>query len=329
MKKIKKLIWIIVAAFLIKAETVCRAGDSYRLIKEIQFSQPIKAISIDDTTHRLYVSFASKIAAMDIGKEQIVGEVTNVGNVRAFAIAPKFKLAYAADSEESKLRSIDLRTLKAGKMGVKTGKNPVSLVLEPSRMELYSLNIGDNTVSRFEADDGDFMENIAMPGKPIAGIGNPKSAYSAYAIEDKNEIAVISTKSHKVEKHWPTAPGEQPSALAIDVEHQRVFVGCANNLLLIMDGVLGHVITTVPVDRRIVACEFNPGTQTITALNDRGTLYFIHEDLPEKFTLVQTIESGQNISASALDLTSHKVYVARNDEKGSAMLVYGTENQAP
>jgi hypothetical protein len=275
------------------------------------------------------VSFGSKIAAWDISKEQVVGEVTNAGNVRAFAIVPKFKLGYAADREQSRLRPVDLRTLRMGRTGEKTGKNPASLVLESSRMELYSLNTGDNTVSRFEADDGDFMENIVMPGKPVAAIANPTNAYTAYAIEDKNEVAVISAKSHKVEKHWPTAPGEQPASLAIDVEHQRVFVGCANNLLLIVDGVFGHVITTVPLDKKIVACEFDPGTQMITALNDQGTFYFIHEDLPEKFTVVQTIEAGQNINALAVDLTRHNVYAARSDEKGSSLLLYSAEVQAP
>src|SRR5205085_53956 len=151
----------------------------------------------------------SKIVVLDIDKEQVVGEITNTPGVHGFALAPRFGRGFSSNGQEDEMSIVDLHGLKTISKA-KTGKGPDAVLYEPSRAEVYTFNAGDNSMSRFEADDGDFMGNIALPGKPEFAVADSKAGRIYCNIEDKGEVAVIDLRTHKVISHWPIAPGERP-----------------------------------------------------------------------------------------------------------------------
>ena len=42
-------------------------------------------------------------------------------------------------------------------------------------------------------------------------------------LEDKNEVVAIDTTKHEVAARWPLAPGEEPTGIALDAAHHRLF----------------------------------------------------------------------------------------------------------
>jgi hypothetical protein len=63
---------------------------------------------------------------------------------------------------------------------------------------------------------------------------------------------------------WPIAPGEMAAGLAIDVEHHRLFIGCHNKVLVMMDSTNGKVLATIPVGKGVDATWYDPGTRLIS-----------------------------------------------------------------
>src|SRR5712691_5473561 len=51
----------------------------------------------------------------------------------------------------------------------------------------------------------------------------------------KTEIADIDAKKLTVEHRWPLAPCEEPSGLAIDRKHHRLFSVCSNQKMVVVD----------------------------------------------------------------------------------------------
>jgi DNA-binding beta-propeller fold protein YncE len=144
-------------------------------------------------------------------------------------------------------------------------------------------------------------------------------------IEDKSEVAVIDIKTHSVVAHWPIAPGEAASGMAIDLEHHRLFMGCDNKKMVMMDSTNGKVITTVPIDAGVDANAFDPGTQLAFSSNgDDGTTTIAKEVSPDKLTVVQVLQTSKGARTMTLDPQTHLIYLP-TQTPSFKLLVYGMD----
>jgi len=131
-------------------------------------------------------------------------------------------------------------------------------------------------------------------------------------VEDKNEIAVIDLEL-KVAARWPLAPCEEPSGLAIDREHHRLFAGCGNKMMAVVDADTGKVIATLPIGDGVDANGFDPGTGFAFASCGDGTLAVVHEDSPNKFSVIENVPTQRGARTMTLDPKTHEVYVVTAD----------------
>jgi DNA-binding beta-propeller fold protein YncE len=162
----------------------------------------------------------------------------------------------------------------------------------------------------FEAKTGQVVATIPLSGKPEFAVAYPKAGRVYNNLEDKSEVAVIDTRTHKVVSKWPLAPGEEPSGMAFDPEHQRLFLGCGNKLMVMMDSTTGKVVTTVPIGQGVDATKFDSGTQLAFSSCGDGTVTIAHEDSPDKLTVVQTLKTEPRARTMTLDPKTHKIYLA-------------------
>jgi DNA-binding beta-propeller fold protein YncE len=126
--------------------------------------------------------------------------------------------------------------------------------------------------------------------------------------EDKNEIAQIDSKTLKVLNNWPIAGCNEPAGLAIDTAHKRLFAGCHNQVIAVVDYTNGKVVTTIPIGTGVDANRYDPGTGLVFASCGDGTITVAHEDSPDKYTVVQTIMTQRGARTMALDTKNHNVY---------------------
>ena len=101
-------------------------------------------------------------------------------------------------------------------------------------------------------------------------------------VEDKSQVVAFDSKTLKVLHTWPLAPCKEPSGLAIDVEHKRLFAGCHNQLMAVVDYTDGKVVATVPIGKGVDANRFDPATGLAFASCGDGTITVAHEDSPDK-----------------------------------------------
>ncbi len=112
----------------------------------------------------------------------------------------------------------------------------------------------------------------------------------------------------KVVRTWSLAPCESPSGLALDAAHHRLFSVCRNKLMAISDATAGRVVTTVPIGSGPDAARFDPGTGDAFASCGDGTLTVVHEDTPDKYTVVQTVQTMLGARTMEIDPATHRLY---------------------
>jgi hypothetical protein len=98
--------------------------------------------------------------------------------------------------------------------------------------------------------------------------------------------------------------------LAMDMKTRRLFSGCGNKVMAVTNADTGKVITTIPIGEGVDANGFDPETQLAFSSNGRdGNLTVVHEDSPDKFSVVENAATEKNARTMALDTTNHNVYL--------------------
>jgi DNA-binding beta-propeller fold protein YncE len=191
---------------------------------------------------------------------------------------------------------------------VDTGENPDAILYVTTHKEVYTFNGRGHSATVIDAQNGKVVTTIPLPGKPEFAVEDPKADRVYNNIEDKNEVVVIDAKEHKVVNTWPIEPGESASGLAIDREHHRLFLGCDNKMMLMMDSTSGKVLDKVTIGEGVDANAFDPENHLAFA-SCRDTTTIAREDGSEKIAVVQTLKTATGARTIALDTTTHKIYL--------------------
>ena len=317
------------------------AATAYHLLKEI----PVGGeggwdyLSVDSSAHRLYVSHATKVVVIDLKSDKVVGEITNTPGVHGLAPAPELGKGFVSCGRENKCAVVDLKTLQILSK-LDTGSNPDGMLYEPSRREVYMFNGRGQSATVIDANAGKVVTTIPLGGKPEFATADSKAGRVFNNIEDKSEVAVIDIKNHQVVTNWPIAPGEEASGMAMDEKNHRLFLGCGNQLMVMMDSTTGKAVASVPIGQGVDANAFDPETQLAFASCGDGTVTIAHEESPDKLTVVQTLKTERGARTMTLDPTTHRIFLATakfeapaaGQRRGAAVpdsfkvLVYGPDN---
>src|SRR3984893_13759411 len=129
-------------------------------------------------------------------------------------------------------------------------------------------------------------------------------------IESKSLVLKIDAKEIKILAEWPIGPAcEGPSGLAIDLANRRLFAGCNNEKMSVLDADSGKVLQTLPIRVHIDAVAYDPKTKLIFNAN-RSSVTIIHQDTPDQYSVVQNLETLQGTNTLALDLKTGKIYLS-------------------
>jgi DNA-binding beta-propeller fold protein YncE len=283
----------------------------YRFVKEI----PIGGeggwdyLTVDPGGRRLYVSHGTKVVVVDIDKDSVVGEIADTPGVHGLAVAADLDRGFSSNGQENKASIVDLKTLKTLSK-VETGQNPDGMLYEPGQQEVYLFNGRGQSATVVDAKSGKVVATIPLEGKPEFATADPQAGRVYDNLEDKSELIAIDTRSHKVVNRWPIAPGEEASGMAIDPAHHRLFLGCGNKKMIMVDSGSGKVLAEVPIGGGVDANAFDPGTQLAFASCGDGTVTIAHEDSPQMLTVVQTLKTEPRARTMALDPKTHRIYLA-------------------
>ena len=287
-----------------------RADEPYHFIKEI----PIGGeggwdyLTVDAAAERLYVSHATKVVVVDLNTDQVVGEITNTMGVHGIAIASKLKRVFVSDGRANQVTIADADTLGTIS-NVPAGSNPDCIIMGPKQKEVYAFNGRDRSATVIATDSGSVVATIPLDGKPEFAQVEPKANRVFDNLEDKSEVAVIDSELHQVVTNWPIAPGESASSMAIDRKNHRLFLGCDNHMMVMLDSATGKVLANVPIGEGVDANAFDAKTKLAFASCGDGTTTIAKED-DDTLTVVQTLKTERGARTMALDPTTHKIYLA-------------------
>jgi hypothetical protein len=150
-------------------------------------------------------------------------------------------------------------------------------------------------------------------------------------IQDTNEVIAIDSSTLKIKNRWPVAPAGHPVSIAMDRQHRRLFVsGRGPTMLVVMDADSGKIIgQSFPIANRVDINTFDPAQGLVASATFDGTIHIIHEDSPDKFSMVETVKTELGAKTMALDPKTHNLYVSTSDFKPAAPPTEKQPNRLP
>jgi DNA-binding beta-propeller fold protein YncE len=307
MKARSLLFWLLVVS------AVMWAASGYHLLKKIPLGGEggWDYLTFDLDSGRLFIARATHVVVLDPASGKVVGDIPDTPGVHGIALAPGLGRGFISNGRAGTVTIFDLRTLST--IGhVTAGQNPDAIVYDPASKRVFAMNGHSHDETAIDAASGKVAGTIALEGKPEFAVADGRGRIYVN-LEDKSQLVALDSQKLAVVARWPLAPCEEPTGLAIDTEHRRLFSGCSNKLMAVVDADSGKVITTLPIGSGVDATGFDPGLQYAYASNGEGTLTVIHEDAPNKFTVVDNVPTQHGARTMALNPSTHQVYLATAD----------------
>ncbi|HMD31607.1 MAG TPA: YncE family protein [Candidatus Acidoferrales bacterium] len=267
-------------------------------------------LTFDSASRRLFISRGTKVIVVDADSGKVVGEIPDTPGVHGIALAPSLTRGFISNGRGNNVTVFDTRTL-ATVGQVAAGQNPDAIIYDSPVKRIFVMNGRSGDVTVIDAITNVVAGTVAVGGKLEFAAADSRG-FVYVNVEDKNEIAVIDLEL-KVAARWPLAPCEEPSGLAIDREHHRLFAGCGNKMMAVVDADTGKVIATLPIGDGVDANGFDPGTGFAFASCGDGTLAVVHEDSPNKFSVIENVPTQRGARTMTLDPKTHEVYVVTAD----------------
>src|SRR6266850_31131 len=288
-------------------------ASGYKVIKTVPISGEggWDYVYVDSDARRVYVSHATQVVVLDADSYEVVGNIPDTQGVHGIAIASELGRGFTSNGRSNDVTIFDLKTLKT--IGtVKTDANPDAIVYDSVSKRVFTFNGRGKSTTAINAADGIVAGTLALGGKPEFAVTDGKGSIFVNN-EDTSELIQIDSQKITETHRWPLAPCKSPSGLAIDRKNRRLFAVCDERVMAVVNADTGKVVATPTIGEGVDASAFEPATQLAFASNGEGTLTVVHEDSPDKYTVVESVPTKKSARTMGLDLKTHNIFLPAAD----------------
>ncbi|WP_445233041.1 hypothetical protein [Duganella rhizosphaerae] len=276
-------------------------------------------LEVDPVRHRLFMTRGDRVQVLDLPSGKVTGQIDGLQSAHGVVLAQKLNLGFASSGGGNSIVVFDLTTLQTRQEVKVSGANPDALLFDEGSGKLYAFNGKTNNVSVFDAATMVLKATIAVGGKPEFAVTDGKRIY--VNIEDKGEIAVIDIAGDRQVARWTLNGCEEPTGLALDAAHHRLFSACQNGVLAITDTSNGKAVTRAAIGQNSDAVVFDAASATVFSSNGDGTLSVIHQDDADHYAKAVTLRTEKGARTMAMDHESGSLYLPTVVDKHFTVIV--------
>ena len=291
------------------------AAPGYHLLRKYSFGaapgstrEYFDYVTVDSAARRVYLSHGTEIIVMDADSGKVTGNITGLKQDHGVAVASEFGRGFISDGALGKAIIFDLQTLKI--IGeAKADQDADSILYDPASKRVFVMNGDPHSSTVIDAKSGNVVGTIDLGGGPEFAVADGKGTVYVN-IEDKAELVAIDSNTLKIKSRWPLAPAGTPTALAMDVQHHRLFSAGRNpQMLVVLDSDTGKILQSFPISAGVDAAAYEPETGLIFVSTREGMVHIFHEDSPDKFSEAETVTTEYGAKTMGLDTKTHNLYL--------------------
>jgi len=268
----------------------------YHVIKRVVIGKVgADYLVVDPVGRRLY-GLGDKI--FDIDKDTVIGAVKDGGG--GYVIAPDQNRGIVRNGVTFDLKSMAV-----------TGRIPDvkgdGILYDPATHRGFTWADADTWV--FDMTTGKQITKTTSMGEGLESVAADGRGKLFMNVEDKGFIQRADAKALKVDTVFHIEGCKPPAqGLSMDRASRRLFMACDNGMLIV-NADNGKVLAKFATSGRADQNAFDPGLKVAFNPNRTdSTMTVVHEDSPDKFSVLETVHTGGPSRTCAVDEKTHKVY---------------------
>ncbi len=265
-------------------------------------------VAIDPDARRVYVTHFKQIEVLDADTGKTVGQITNTPGVHGIALVKSQAKGFASNGKADTVSVIDLKTL-AHVAEIKVGKKPDAITYDPDTDRIFVSNGDSDDLTIIDATAAKVVGSVPLGGAPEYSAADGKGTLWVN-LEDKNSFVTVDIKSLKVTKTTAIDGCEEPASMALDSANRRLFIGCKNNLLAVVDADSGKVVKKLPIGEHVDATVFDAANRLIFASTGDGVLTIVRQESANDYSILDNVKTMRGAKTIAFDPQTGKLFSA-------------------
>jgi streptogramin lyase len=267
-------------------------------------------LTADAASGRVFVSRGTHVMVVDGATGKVLGDIKDTPRVHGIVLAPKQGLGFTTNSGDSTSSMFDWKTLEVKKK-IKAGHAGLDGIMYDDATGMILTIDHEKPGSAVVVDPakGEVVAAVTLTGeRPEGGVSDGKGRIFIN-LEDKNAIDVIDTKTWKVVATWKIDPCDEPTGIAMDRGANRIFSGCSKTSVVV-DANTGKVVAQIKNGDGVDALGWDQSQKLIfIPAGGDGNVTVVHEDSPDKYTVVETVPTMKGARTITVDDSKHIAYV--------------------
>jgi DNA-binding beta-propeller fold protein YncE len=263
-------------------------------------------ISYDQSSNRLFVGHSTEITVVDAASGKKIGSIPAEG-AHGAAVVPEKNLGFSTNGHAGTVTVFDLKSMEV-KQQIKVGQNPDAVMYDEYAKKIIVMNGRSKEVMVIDPDLLKVVASVPLGSSLEEATADPTHIYVNAA--DTNEIVSINANSWKEDHRWKLTGCEEPTSMAIDRQHHRLFSNCGNQKMVVVDTSNGQILATVNTGAGTDGGGFDPELGYAFASNGRdGTLTVVKSDKNGKYSVAETVATQRSARTMTVDSKSHRVFL--------------------
>lgn len=288
-------------------------------------------LTAEPGTSRVFVSRATHVMVIDGSTGKVIGDIPNTPRTHGIALAPKANHGFITNGGDSTVTMFNLKTLDViKKIPVKSGGMDGIMYDDfADRIILTNHSRPIGTVTAIDPKSGDIVGTAELEDNAPEGAASDGKGKLFVNNERKNTIQVIDDKTMQVLASWPVAPCEGPTGIAYDRKTNRLVSGCGKTSVVV-DPNSGKIVATITNGDGVDALGWDPSEKLIyIPAGGDSSVTVVHEDGPDKYTVVATVHTMAGAKTIAVDPIKHVAYLFQPEYGPAPAPAPGAETPPP
>ena len=203
----------IIAALALALPAAASAAPTYSVVASIPGPDGgWDLLSVDPAHHRAYIARSEAVMAVDLATNVVTGALLPAQRGHAALAIPGSDEAIVTNGNSDNAQIFDGRT-GIVRATIPTGKKPDAATYDPASRHLFVMNADSGDISVIDPVSATVIATIAVGGSLELGAADGQGLLFVN-VEDRNDVAVIDTRTNKLVRRFALAGCDGPTVIA-------------------------------------------------------------------------------------------------------------------
>jgi YVTN family beta-propeller protein len=295
------------------------AAPAYTLTRSTPLGLPDRwdYVVFNAPTHRVYIAHSAKLAVIDARSGDLVGEVEGIpGGTHGTGISPSTGQGFTDDGVNGQAVAFDLKTLKITKQ-IPADKDADAIATDAATGHIFVIEGDPASITVIDPKTDTVAATIKVGEKMEYATSDDHGSLYVAGVE-KSDLVKIDARTNTVVARWATPDCARPHGLALDRVGHRLFMGCVNSVMMVVDADSGRIVAKLPIGKGSDAIAYDPKRKRVFSPNGfDGTLTIFQQTSPDAYLPLDTITTAVSGRTMSVDPESGRLFIVAAETDSS------------